>query len=157
MGRMNPDSYCPTEHHLWLVGKIPPNTWENCLETYERKARTHCYNDVNDLVIELAKERENDSHMDKYLRKYLRRETAAERNHERRSSQPHCNHGKSRGGQLKHMQDTPSSNGKRAPNLFFCRPTDNKGGPCHAHDCDGRSTCLLASPGTHSAQSTNAS
>ena len=30
MGRMNTSSYGPTEPHLWLVGKIPPRTWENC-------------------------------------------------------------------------------------------------------------------------------
>ena len=37
MGRMNPSPYGPTEPHLWLVGKIPPRTWENCKETSERK------------------------------------------------------------------------------------------------------------------------
>ena len=26
--RMNVGSYGPTEPHLWLVGKIPPRTWE---------------------------------------------------------------------------------------------------------------------------------
>ena len=29
MGRMNPTSYGPTEPHLWLVGKIPPKTWDD--------------------------------------------------------------------------------------------------------------------------------
>ena len=72
MGRMNPSSYGPTEPHLWLVGKIPPRTWENCKETSERKSRTHSYDELVDLLIELAMERENDSHMDKYLRKHLR-------------------------------------------------------------------------------------
>ena len=38
MGRMNPSSYGPTEPHLWLMGKIPPRTWENCKETSERKS-----------------------------------------------------------------------------------------------------------------------
>ena len=51
--------------------------------------------------------------------------------------------GKGRAGQLKHMKKIPPSNGKGAPNLFYCRPTDNKGGPCQAPDCDGRSPCLL--------------
>ena len=37
-GRMNPLSYGPTEPHLWLVGRIPPSTWENCRETFVRKA-----------------------------------------------------------------------------------------------------------------------
>ena len=52
MGRMNPSSYGPTEPHLWLVGKIPTGTRENCRETSERKYRTHSYDDVVDLLIE---------------------------------------------------------------------------------------------------------
>ena len=67
MGRMNPSSYGPTEPHLSLVGGIPTRTWDNCRETSQRKARTHSYDDLVDLLIELAKERENGSHMDKYL------------------------------------------------------------------------------------------
>ena len=58
MGRMNPSSYGPTEPHLWLVGKIPPKTWENCKETSDRKSRTHSYDGLVDLLIELAMERE---------------------------------------------------------------------------------------------------
>ena len=65
MGRMNPSSYGPKEPHLWLVGKIPPGAWENCRETSERKARNHTYDELVHLLIELAMERENDSHMDK--------------------------------------------------------------------------------------------
>ena len=71
MGRMNPSSYRPTEPHLWLVGKIPTKTWDNCREKSKRKAWTHSYDDLVDLLIELAMESENDSHMDKYLRKHL--------------------------------------------------------------------------------------
>ena len=63
MGRMNPSSYEPTEPHLWLVGKIPTRTWNKCRQTSERKARTHSYDDLVDLLIELAMVRENDSHM----------------------------------------------------------------------------------------------
>ena len=143
MGRMNPSSYGPTEPHLWLVGKIPPRTWENCRETSERKSRTHSYDELVDLLIELAMERENNSHMDKYLRKHLRREARAEKPQGGRSPQPHSNPGKGKGGQLKHMKETPPSKGKEAPNLFYCQPTDDKGGPCHAPDCDGRSFCML--------------
>ena len=46
MGRMNPTSYGPTGPHLWLVGKIPPKTWENCRETSKRKFLTHSYDDI---------------------------------------------------------------------------------------------------------------
>ena len=143
MGRTNPSSYGPTEPHLWLVGTIPPRTWENCKETSERKSRTHSYDEFVDLLIELAMERENDSHMDKYLRKHLRREAPAEEPQGGRSPQPHSNLGKGKGGQLKHMTETPPAKGKGAPNLFYCKPTDDKGGPCHAPDCDGRSSCML--------------
>ena len=143
MGRMNPSSYGPTEPHLWLVGKIPPRTWENCKETSERKSRTHSYDELVDLLIELAMERENNSHMDKYLRKHLRREAPAEKPQGGRSPQPHSNPGKGKGGQLKHMTETPPAKGKGAPNLFYCKPTDDKGGPCHAPDCDERSSYML--------------
>ena len=143
MGHMNPSYYRPTEPHLWLVGKIPTRTWDNCIETSERKARTHSYDEVVDLFIELAMGRENDSHMDKYLRKHLRGETPAEKSPGGRSPQPHSNPGKGRGGQLKHSTENPPTKGEGAPNLFYCRPTDDKGGPCHAPDCDGASACML--------------
>ena len=115
MGRMNPSSYGPTEPHLWLVGKIPTRTWENCRETSDRKSRTRSYDDLVDLLIELGMEREIHSHMDKYLRKHLRRETPAEKSLGGRSPQPHSNPGKRRGGQLKHMTEIPPSKGKGPP------------------------------------------
>ena len=65
IGRMKPTAYGPTEHHLWLVGRIPPRTRENCWETSERKAQMHSYDDLIDLQIDLATERQNDSRMDK--------------------------------------------------------------------------------------------
>ena len=143
MGRMDPLSYGPTEPHLWLVEKIFVKTWDDCRETSERNSRTYSYDDLVDLMIQLAMAREKDSHMDKYLRRHLRRETPAEKSPGGRSPQPHSNPGEGRGGQLKHMTETPSSKGKGTPNLFYCRPTDDKGGPCHAPDCDGRSACML--------------
>ena len=51
--------------------KIPSRTWDNCRTTSERKSRTHTYNDLVDLLIELALERDNDSHMEKCLKKHL--------------------------------------------------------------------------------------
>ena len=65
MGRMKPTFYGPSKPHLWLVGGTPPENWENCRETSERKARTHSC----DVLIDLS--RENDSHMDTYWRKHL--------------------------------------------------------------------------------------
>ena len=41
------------------------------------------------------------------------------------------------------MTETPPSKGKGAPNHFYCRAADDKGGPCHAPDCDGRCACML--------------
>ena len=58
--------------------------------------------------------------MDKYLRKHLRREAPAEKPQRGRSPQPHSNPGKGKGGQLKHMKETPPAKGKGAPNPFYC-------------------------------------
>ena len=91
----------------------------------------------------LAMERHNDHNIDKYLRKQLRRETRAKRNHGGKFSQPNCDHGKGHGGQLKNMQEIFPSNGQGVRNLFYRRPTDDVEGPCHAHDRDGRASCLL--------------
>ena len=107
MGRMNPTSHAPTEPHLWLTGKIPTRTWENCTETPQRKFSMHSYDDLVDLLMELAIERENDSGMDKYLHKHLRRDTPAEKAPAGRSPQPHSDPRKGRAGQLKHMTGTP--------------------------------------------------
>ena len=49
--------------HLWLMSKIPQRTWDDCRSTSERKSRTRSYDTLVDLLIELALERENDSHM----------------------------------------------------------------------------------------------
>ena len=59
--RMNVGSYGATEPHLWLMSKIPQRTWDDCRSTSERKSRTHWYDELVDLLIELALERENDS------------------------------------------------------------------------------------------------
>ena len=98
--------------------KIPTTTWENCRETSERKSRTHSYDDLVDLLIELAMERENDSHMDKRMRQHLRRETPAEKSPGGRSPQPHSNPGKGRGGQLKHMTETPPPPKVKGPQIL---------------------------------------
>ena len=71
--RMNVGSYGATEPHLWLMSKIPRRTWDDCRSTSERKSRTSSYDELVDLLIELALERENDSHMEKFLKKHLGR------------------------------------------------------------------------------------
>ena len=108
------------------AGYLPTRTWENCREASERKSGTHSYDDLVDRLSELAMERELDSHMDKYLRKHLQRETPAEKAPGGRSPQRHSNPGKGPGAQLKHMTETPPSKDKGAPNLFYCRHTEDK-------------------------------
>ena len=45
--------------------------WDDCRATSERKRQTDSYNELVDLLIDLALERENDSHMEKFLKKHL--------------------------------------------------------------------------------------
>ena len=52
--RMNAGPYEATEPHLWLMSQIPQRTWDDCRATSERKSRTHSYDDLVDLLIELA-------------------------------------------------------------------------------------------------------
>ena len=68
---MNVGSYGATEPHLCLMSMIPQHTWDDCRSTSERKSRTHAYDELVDLLIELALERQNDSHMEKFLKKHL--------------------------------------------------------------------------------------
>ena len=68
---MNVGSYGATEPHLWLTSKMPSRTWDDCRTTSERKSRTHTYDDLVDLLIELSLEWENDSDMEKFLKKHL--------------------------------------------------------------------------------------
>ena len=70
---MNVRSYGATEPHLWLMSKIPQRTCDDCRSTSERKSRTHSYDELVDLLIELALERENDSDMEKFPKKHLGR------------------------------------------------------------------------------------
>ena len=71
--RMNMGSYGATQPHLWLMSKIPTRTWDDFPTTSERKSRTQMYDDLVDLLMELALEREIDSHMEKFLRNHLGR------------------------------------------------------------------------------------
>ena len=61
--RMNVGSYGATEPRLWLMSKISQPTWDDCCATSERKNRAHSYDELVNLLIELALERENDSHI----------------------------------------------------------------------------------------------
>ena len=143
--RMNVGSYGPTEPHLWLVSKIPTRTWDDCRTTSERKSRTHTYDDLVDLLIELALERENDFHMEKLLKRHLGRGATPtpERGKGKGPKNPtNANKGGGKGGgNIRAMSEVEPETG--APPLFYCKPVKDKGGPCHAPDCDHCSGCVL--------------
>ena len=143
--RMNVGSYGATEPHLWLMGKIPPRTCDDCRSTSERESRTHSYDELVDLSIELALERENDSHMEKFFKKHLGRggTPTPERGEGKGPKNPtNTNQGGGKGrGNLHAINEVKPDAG--TPPLFYCKPVNDKGGPCHASDCDLRSGCML--------------
>ena len=143
--RMNVGSYGATEPHLWLMSKVPTLTWDHCRTTSERKSRTHTYSGLVDLLIELALERENDSHMDKFLKKHVGRGgTPTPQRGEGKGPKNPTNGNKGGGkgwGNMRAMNEVKLETG--TPPLFFCKPVHDKGGPCHAPDCDHRSGCVL--------------
>ena len=143
--QMHVGSYGATEPHLWLMSKIPSRTWDDCRNTSERKTRTHTYDDLVDLLIELALQREKDSHMEKFLKKTLGRGGAStpERAEGKEPTNPtdaNQGSGKGRGNLRARTEVKPEAS---TPPLFFCKPVNHKGGPCHAPDCDHRSSCML--------------
>ena len=143
--RMNVGSYGATEPYLWLISKIPARTWDDCCTTSERKSRTHTYDDLVDLLIELALERENDSHMEKFLKKHLGRDgtPTPERGEGKGPKNPtNANQGGGKGrGNLRAMNEVEPEVG--TPPLFYRKPVNDKGGPCHAPDCDLHRGCML--------------
>ena len=143
--RMKMGSYGATEPHLWLMSKIPQRTLDDCRATFERKSRTHSYDELPDLLIELALERENDSHMEKFLKKHLGRggTSTPERGKEKGPKKPtNANQGGGKGrGNLRAMNEV--KRGTDTPPLFYCKPVNDKGGPCPAPDCSHRSSCML--------------
>ena len=131
-------SYGATEPHLWLTSKIPSHTWDDCRTTSERKSGTHTYDDLVDLLIALALERENDSHMEKFVEKHLGRggTPTPERGEGKWPKNPSdANQGGGKGrGNLRAMKEVKPEAGR--PPLFYCKPVNDTGGPCHAPDCD---------------------
>ena len=144
--RMNGGSYRATEPHLWLMSKIPTRKWDDCHATSERKSRTNSYEDLVHLLMELALERENDSHMEKFLKKHLGRggTPTPERGEAKGSKSPtNANQGGAKGRHsLRAMNEVKPDAG--TPPMFYCKPVNDKGGPCHAPDCDHRSSCFDA-------------
>ena len=111
--RMNVGSSGATEPHLWLMSKIPQRTWDDCRATSERKSR----------LIELALERENDSHMEKFLNKHLGRggtPTLKCGEGKGPKSPTNANQGGGKGrGNLRAMNEVKPDAG--TPPLFYCK------------------------------------
>ena len=143
--RMKVGSYGATEPHLWLMKKIAQRTWDDCRFTSERNSRTHLYDELVDLLIQLALERGNDSHMEKFLKKHLGRggtPTPARGEGKGPKNPTNTNQGGGKGrGNLRAMNWVKADAG--TPPLFYCKPVNDKGGPCHAPDCDNRNSCML--------------
>ena len=143
--RMNVGSYGATEPHSWLMSKIPQRTWDDCRAISERKSRTHSYDELVDLLIELALGGENDSIMEKFLKKHLGwgGTPTPERGEGKGPKNPtNTNQGGAKGrGNLRAMNEVKPDAGK--PPLFYCKPVNDEGGSCHAPDCDQRSSCML--------------
>ena len=98
-----------------------------------------------DLLIELALERKNDSHMEKFFKKHLGRggTPIPERGEEKGPKNPTtANQGGEKGRSNLHVMNEVKPDAGRPP-LFYCKPVNDKGGPCHAPDCDHRSSCML--------------
>ena len=143
--RMNVGSHGASEPHLWLMSKIPQRMWDDCRATSERKSRTHSYDELVDLLIELALERENDSHMEKFLKKHLGGggTPTPERGKGKGPRKPtNANQGGGKGrGNLRAMNEVKPDAGTLP--VFYCKPVNDKGGPCHAPDCDHGSSCMM--------------
>ena len=143
--RMNLGPYGATDSHLWLMSRIPTRAWDDCCANSERKSRTHSYDDLVDLLMELALERENDSHLEKFLKKHLGRgDTPTPGRGEGKGPKIPTNAnwggGTGRGNLCAMNEMKPDAS---TPPLFHCKPVNDKGGPCHAPDCDHRSSCML--------------
>ena len=141
---MNVGSYEATEPHLWLMSKIPQRTWDDCRATSERKSRTHSYDELVDLLIELALEGENDCHMENFLQKHLGRgDTPTPERGGGKGPENHANANQGGGkgrGNLRAMNEVKPD--ACTPPSFYCKPVNDKGGPCHGPDCDHRSSCI---------------
>ena len=103
------------------------------------------YGDHADLLIELALERENDSNMEKFIKRHLGRgdTPTPERGEGKGPNTPTKANkvGGKGGGNLRAMSEVKPETG--GPPLFYCKPVNDKGRPCHAPDCDHRSGCVL--------------
>ena len=108
---------------------LPTRTWDDCRTTSEKKSATYTYDDLVDLLIELALERENDSHMEKFLKKHLGRAgtPTPERGKGKWPENPiNANQGGGKGRcNLRAMNEVKPETG--TPPFFFFKPVNDKG------------------------------
>ena len=126
--QMNVGSYGPTEPHLWLLSKFPTRMWDVCSTTSERKSRTHTYDEFVGLLIALALEEENDSHMEKFLKRHPSRggNPTPERGEGKGPNDPtNANKGGGKGwGNLRASNEVNPETG--TPPLFYCKPVNDR-------------------------------
>ena len=103
------------------------------------------YDELVELLIELALQRENDSHMEKFVKRHQGRGgTPTPDRGEGKGPQNSTNayKGGGKGGDnLRAMNEVKPETG--TPPLFYFKPVNDKGGPSHAPDCNHRSGCVL--------------
>ena len=127
-GRLTPGSYSSDDLLFWLVAKLPRELWDECGSTAERKARSHRYEDLCVLLLELALEKESDQHLNNYPGGG--------------GSGGSGGHGKgyqgSRPGQGTTPKHTHAGMMENVKELFWCDARDEQGHLQHAPDCEQR-------------------
>ena len=125
-GRLTPGSYSSDDLLFWLVAKLPPELWDECRSTAERKARSLRYEDLCVLLLELALEKESDQHLNNY----------------RPGGGGSGGHGKGYQGSRPGQATTPKHAHARimenVKELFCCDARDEQGHLQHAPDCEQR-------------------
>ena len=119
VGRLTPGSYGSDELLFWLVAKLPPEVWDGCRATAERKARALTYEDLSMLLLELAPEKESDQHLNAY----------------RPGKGGSGSHGR---GYQGHRPGQTACFMSNVHDLFWCDARDERGCLLHARDRDQR-------------------
>ena len=96
-----------TEKLLLLTRKMQKKTWTECRSTVERKAKTHTYQDLADLLEELAIERISDQHVEGEREAPLNFLKGANKNKDRNQKPP------PEAGQDEEIQDLYWSEGQK--------------------------------------------
>ena len=123
-GRLTPRSYSSDNQLFWLVAKLPPELWDECRSTAERKARALNYEDLSVLLLELALEKESDQNLNAY----------------RPGGGGSGSHGKGYQGPNPGQGTTPKHARimDNVKELFLCDARDEHGHLQHAPDCEQR-------------------